>query len=116
MKRFRYGELHKHLPALVRWPRSRRAERYLREHFPHAAQERRAKAQPRRRRDGMREYTITSIGTTRGAAVPFLRMSGRWLEQCGFSSRARVFVRVEPGRLVVTMDDPAIANGRESQG
>jgi len=108
MRRFRYRELLERLPALARMPRSRRAERYLREHFPNAAKERRVKAKPKSRRDGVRMYTITMMGTARGVSVPHLRLSGRWLEKCGFGARSRVFVTVEQGRLIVTAADPAL--------
>lgn len=116
MRRFHYSELRTNLPALARGPRTRRAERYLREHFPHAAREPRAKATTARRRDGVREYTITLKAAAQGRAVPFLRMSGRWMEQCGFSGRTRVFVRVEPGCLVLTTYDPAIGDCDEQRG
>ncbi len=109
MRRFNYRELRRRLPALARMPLSKRAERYLREHFAHAAKETRQKAKAKSRRDGVRTYTITTMGTSRGVSVPHLRMSGRWLERCGFGARARVFVTVEPGRLVLTAADPALA-------
>ena len=34
--------------------------------------------------------------------VPFLRLSGRWLEAAGFAIGAKVRVQVNPDRLVVT--------------
>ena len=109
MRRFRYRELRDRLPILARMPRSRRAERYLREHFPNAAKEQQRKKKSQRRRDDVRMYTITSMGTASGKAVPHLRISGRWLERCGFGNRTRVFVTVEVGRLIVTVGDPALA-------
>jgi toxic protein SymE len=44
------------------------------------------------RHDGRRVCTRT---------VPFLRMSGEWLEQAGFNVGARVRVHVDQGRLVI---------------
>ena len=111
MRRFRYQELRDRLPVLARMPRSRRAERYLREHFPNAAKEPQRKRKRERRRDDVRVYTITSMGTARGEAVPHLRMSGRWLERCGFANRTRVFVTVEAERLVLTTTDPTLPAG-----
>src|SRR5947209_7572344 len=95
MRRFNYRELRRRLPALARVPLSRRAERYLREHFPNAAKELPPKAKTKSRRDGVRVYTITMMGTARGVSVPHLRMSGRWLEKYGFGARSHVFVTVE---------------------
>lgn len=110
MRRFRYRELLERLPALARMPRSRRAERYLREHFPDAAKESQPKQKRQRRHDDVRMYTITSMGTARGQSVPHLRMSGRWLERYGFTNRTRVFVTVEAERLVLTTSDPSLPN------
>lgn len=114
MRRFRYRELLGRLPALTRGPRSRRAERYLREHFPDEAKEAQRKPKRPRRRDGVREYRMTSrarpLHRYYGSPeeyVPYLRMSGRWLTQSGFPIDARVFVKVEPGRLILTVEDPA---------
>jgi len=107
MRRFNYRELRRRLPALARMPLSRRAGRYLRERFPNEAKEVRPKASEKSRRDGVRVYTITMMGTARGVSVPHLRMSGRWLEKCGFGPRSRVFVTVEKGRLILTAADPA---------
>ena len=42
-------------------------------------------------------------------SVPYLRMSGRWLEQSGFAVGTRVYVKAEHGRLILTNEDPAIA-------
>jgi hypothetical protein len=40
---------------------------------------------------------------------PYLRMSGRWLEQSGFAAGTRVYVKAEHGRLILTNEDPALA-------
>jgi hypothetical protein len=106
MRRFSYRELRGHLPAMARMPLSKRAQRYLREHHPEAAREPRPKKNPKARRDDVRVYTITTVAAARGESVPHLRMSGHWLERYGFADRTRVFVRIEPGRLVLTTTDP----------
>jgi len=38
--------------------------------------------------------------------VPFLRVSGRWLEQCGFAIGTRYYVTVMHGKLTLTIADP----------
>jgi toxic protein SymE len=38
--------------------------------------------------------------------VPFLRVSGRWLEQCGFSIGTRYYVTVTQGKLMLTLAEP----------
>lgn len=37
-----------------------------------------------------------------GAHVPYLRLSGRWLEERGFTIGATIAVHIEEGRLVLT--------------
>jgi hypothetical protein len=44
--------------------------------------------------------------------VPFLRVSGRWLEQCGFAIRKRYYVTVAHGKLMLTLANP---DGSDSQ-
>lgn len=44
------------------------------------------------------------------APVPYLRISGRWLEQYGLTRGSRVVVSGEPGKLVLTVAD--VADGR----
>jgi hypothetical protein len=57
----------------------------------------------------LRAFTITTLnriargGLDRCAPVPYLRMSGQWLEQYGFRSGCRVIVTGERGRLVLTL-------------
>jgi len=41
--------------------------------------------------------------------VPLLRMSGHWLEQCGFGIGALVSVTAKQGRIVLTIFLPAPA-------
>ncbi len=101
------------LPALARNGNGRAARRYLRERTKAVAGEGPAEAAPRhRRRDDIRELTVTSMQRPRRdlcsaeTYVPRLRLAGRWLEENGFGMHARVFVKVEPGRLIVTVDDP----------
>jgi toxic protein SymE len=38
--------------------------------------------------------------------VPFLRVSGRWLEQCGFAIGARYYITVAQGKLMLTLAEP----------
>ena len=38
----------------------------------------------------------------RGETVPFLRLSGRWLEQRGFGIGIQVYVEAAEGRLILT--------------
>jgi hypothetical protein len=38
----------------------------------------------------------------RGETVPFLRLSGRWLEQRGFGVGVQVYVEAAEGRLILT--------------
>lgn len=58
-----------------------------------------------------RAFTIATLrrigrdGLGRCAPVPYLRMSGQWLEQYGFQSGRRVVVAAEAGRLVLTLAD-----------
>ena len=54
-----------------------------------------------------REYTISTIFRKRLAKgdgrVPYLRMSGLWLEQFGFARGSRVLIAAEEGRIVLTI-------------
>jgi hypothetical protein len=47
-----------------------------------------------------RASTRTRTGET---AVPYLRLSGHWLEQHGFNRGSRVIVTAEKGKLVLTI-------------
>jgi hypothetical protein len=38
--------------------------------------------------------------------VPFLRVSGRWLEQCGFAIGTRYYVTVAQDKLMLTLAEP----------
>ncbi|HEX8410723.1 MAG TPA: SymE family type I addiction module toxin [Thermoanaerobaculia bacterium] len=63
--------------------------------------------------DGLRELTVTTLhraSTSRGGRdepVPYLRLSGRWLERYGLTRGCRVVVTGEPGKLVLTVAAPA---------
>jgi hypothetical protein len=56
-----------------------------------------------------RELSITTLFRASQRArsgetpVPYLRISGRWLEQYGLTRGSRVVVSGEPGRLVLTV-------------
>jgi hypothetical protein len=54
----------------------------------------------------MRRLTISAQYQPRRhqlARVPHLRLTGRWLEQAGFTAGARVIVHVLNGQLVITV-------------
>jgi hypothetical protein len=60
-----------------------------------------------------RRLTITELveasrstltrGRCRGRCVPMIRMRGDWLEENGFVTGEHVVIRVERGRIVVTL-------------
>ena len=59
-----------------------------------------------------RELSITTLyrATTRTRTgetpVPYLRLSGHWLEQHGFTPGSRITVTAETGKLVLTIAHP----------
>jgi Toxin SymE, type I toxin-antitoxin system len=65
-----------------------------------------------RRKEGIRRLTVSTLLRQRSSArsghdrVPFLRVSGRWLEQCGFVIGARYYLTVEQGKLMLTLAEP----------
>jgi hypothetical protein len=67
--------------------------------------------------NGLRELTVTTLhraSARRGGReepVPYLRISGRWLEQYGLTRGCRVVVSGGPGKLVLTV---AAATGASS--
>jgi hypothetical protein len=79
-----------------------------------ATAEERTTNAPRRelRRKDIRTLTVSMLlrqrsSTRRGHdRVPFLRVSGRWLEQCGFAIGARYYVTVAQGKLMLTLAEP----------
>lgn len=59
--------------------------------------------------NGLRELTVTTLHRASARyggreTVPYLRISGRWLEQYGLTRGCRVVVSGEPGKLVLTVD------------
>lgn len=66
---------------------------------------------PRReqRKKDIRTLTVSMLLRQRSSKrsghdrVPFLRVSGRWLEQCGFAIGARYYVTVAQGKLMLTL-------------
>lgn len=60
---------------------------------------------------GPRELSITALwrasaNARAGEHVPYVRISGCWLEQFGFARGSRVVVTVEEGRLLLTLAAP----------
>ena len=70
---------------------------------------------------GLRELTVTTLHRAssrhggREQAVPYLRISGRWLEQYGLTRGCRVVVSGEPGKLVLTVAATS-ADGPQARG
>jgi toxic protein SymE len=66
----------------------------------------------RERQKDIRTLTVSMLLRQRSSRrrghdrVPFLRVSGRWLEQCGFAIGARYYVAVEQGKLMLTLAAP----------
>ena len=62
------------------------------------------------RSDGRRVVTIGSLFRTssRGgdARVPYVRLSGHWLQRLGFDAGARLLIAPEQGRLIITIAPP----------
>jgi toxic protein SymE len=56
-----------------------------------------------------RELSVTALyraaraSGAKGESVPYLRLSGRWLERLGFASGCRVVVTEERGKLTLTI-------------
>lgn len=98
-----------HVPTEAPSPAQRRRE--LREIRRREAANAEAPLPPARRRrpDGIREATFTSLLNAYRKVVPFLRLSGHWLAAHGFKPRTRVYIAVEAGKLVITAADPATA-------
>ena len=76
--------------------------------------ERHAPLPPSRRggNGGPRELSITTLWRADPNArsgekpVPYVRISGGWLERFGFARGSRVVIAAEQGRLVLTVTDP----------
>ena len=64
----------------------------------------------RHRADGQREFSISTLyrgnRNTQDGRVPYIRLSGQWLEAFGFMRGERVLIAAEQGRLVVTLAPP----------
>lgn len=65
--------------------------------------------------NGQRTITIGSLfrssSTHGGGRVPYVRMSGRWLEKAGFACGARLLIATEEGKLVITLAPRELAQG-----
>jgi hypothetical protein len=65
-----------------------------------------------RRKKDIRTLTVSMLLRQRSSRrsghdrVPFLPVSGRWLEQCGFAIGARYYVTVAQGKLMLTLAEP----------
>jgi toxic protein SymE len=77
------------------------------------AEERTTNAPPRERRKAdVRTLTVSMLLRQRSSRrsghdrVPFLRVSGRWLEQCGFAIGARYYVTMAQRKLMLTLVNP----------
>lgn len=103
-----FGPRPAHVPCTLPTPAQRRRE--LRD-MRRAAALAEAPLPPARRRraDGIREATFTATVTEYQKVVPYLRLRGQWLAQLGFKPKTRIYIAVEPGRLVITAADPAAA-------
>jgi len=83
-----------------------------------ATAEERTTNAPRReeRKEDIRTLTVSMLLRQRSSRrsghdrVPFLRVSGRWLEQCGFAIGARYYVTVAKGKLILTLAEPDGSN------
>ena len=55
--------------------------------------------------EGMRRNTVSYLCPSRGGgAVPFIRLSGKWLERAGFDIGGSVLVATENGKLTITFE------------
>ncbi|HEX3047009.1 MAG TPA: SymE family type I addiction module toxin [Bacillota bacterium] len=55
-----------------------------------------------------RKLTISYIHFDK-KPVPYIRLSGAWLQSLGFQSGQKVIVRVQPGLLVIQLVKEAVA-------
>lgn len=58
--------------------------------------------QQSRRHQALAKYLKPGAQRHEPPLVPWLKLSGRWLEQAGFDPGQRVRIKVERGRLVIT--------------
>lgn len=86
------------------------------------AEERTTNAPRRERRNGIRTLTVSMLLRQRSSRrsghdrVPFLRVSGRWLEQCGFAIGTRYYVTMADGKLILTLAEPDGSDERPRSG
>jgi len=65
-----------------------------------------------RRKKDIRTLTVSMLLRQRSSRrsghdrVPSLRVSGQWLEQCGFAIGARYYVTAAKGKLILTLAEP----------
>jgi hypothetical protein len=77
------------------------------------ANERTKEPRRERRKEDIRTLTVSMLLRQRSSRrsghdrVPFLRVSGRWLEQCGFAIGTQYYVTVSQGKLMLTLVQPA---------
>ena len=77
--------------------------------------------QPQRSLSEPRIFTVTSrripprFPRYAEIRVPYLRLSGRWLERCGFATDALVNVTAEQGRLTITLRGKAPAPAQSAR-
>ena len=60
-----------------------------------------------RRRDGVREFTVSAMELAYQTLMPYFRVRGRWLAQLGFKPGMRLYIQASRGQLVITTTDPA---------
>jgi len=51
-----------------------------------------------------------------GTAVPFIRISGKWLEQAGFRMGSVVTITVQSGELTLTVQNPNLPEVGQTTG
>jgi hypothetical protein len=95
------------LPALARMRGGHASKRYLRKYAAQQIAPPPPKEKRHRRADGVREYSLTRRPIDERGGVPYLRVSGKWLERCGFPIGERRYLKAERGRLILTTEDPA---------
>ena len=55
--------------------------------------------------NGMRRNTVSYLCPSGGGgAVPFIRLSGKWLEKAGFDIGGSILVATENGKLTITFE------------
>jgi hypothetical protein len=67
-----------------------------------------------RRRDGVREFTVSAMELAYQTLMPYFRVRGRWLAQLGFKPGMRLYIQASRGQLVITTTDPAAQGSRST--